>query len=402
MIPGLAGGIEHVARALIRELFAIDAHNYYTLILPAQTRDAFDLRGHPRVRINCPESWDQVLQRAWLRLRQRLHAAMRLDFWESPDVLKLRWLRALDARFTYSFPGYTYPDVWPLPQVLMVPDIQHEYCPEFFTPESLDERIRVYRDSIRRATHLTAISEFTRRTLIDKLGVPPERVSTVLLAADPIFRIASEAGQQEQAQADRTVLQHHDLEPGGYLFFPGHTWLHKNHVTAIAALRVLRERHGLRLPLICTGAAREAQHAIHEAIREAGVEGQVRFLGYCERHELPSLYRGAACLVFPSLFEGFGMPVLEAMACGCPVVCSNTTSLPEIAGEAAQLVDPRDPEAIAAAIASLVREPERREELRRRGFTQAARFSWRRHTLETLRVFREVHQRVTGGTDIHD
>src|SRR5262249_37633965 len=138
MIPGLAGGIEHVARALIRELFAIDAYNYYTLILPAQTRDAFDLRGHPRVRVNCPESFEMVLQRGWLRLRQKLHAALHLDFWESPDVLQLRWLRSLNARFTYSFPGYTFPDIWPLPQVLMVPDIQHEYCPEFFTPESLE------------------------------------------------------------------------------------------------------------------------------------------------------------------------------------------------------------------------------------------------------------------------
>ena len=397
MIPGLAGGIEHVARALIRELFAIDAHNYYTLILPAQTRDAFDLRGHPRVRVNCPESFEAVMQRGWLRLRQKLHAALHLDFWESPDVLQLRWLRSLNARFTYSFPGYTFPDIWPLPQVLMVPDIQHEYCPEFFTPESLEERTRVYRGSIERALHLTAISEFTRQTLIDKLGVAPDRVTTIHLAADPIFRIASESGRQDEQAHDRAVLQRHGLESGGYLFFPGHTWHHKNHATAIAALRVLRERHGLQLPLVCTGAAREAQPAIHEAIQAAGVEGQVKFLGYCERHELPSLYREAACLVFPSLFEGFGMPVLEAMACGCPVVCSNSTSLPEIAGDAAQLVDPRDDADIAAAIARVVREAECRDEMRQRGFVQAARFSWRRHTLETLRVFRDVDQRVTGG-----
>jgi glycosyltransferase involved in cell wall biosynthesis len=402
LIPGLAGGIEHVARALIRELFAIDAHNYYTLILPAQTRDAFDLRGHPRVRVNCPESWETLAGHAWLRLRRRLHAALRLDFWESPDVLQLRWLRSLDARFTYSFPGYTFPDVRALPQVLMVPDIQHEYCPEFFTPESLEERIRVYRDSIARATHLTAISEFTRQTLIEKLGVPPARVTTVLLAADPIFRAAPEGAGPDDGTPDREVLHRHGLEAGGYLFFPGHTWHHKNHQTAIAALRVLRERHGLTLPLVCTGGAREAQPAIHEAIAEAGVEGMVRFLGYCERHDLPALYRGAACLVFPSLFEGFGMPVLEAMACGCPVVCSNTTSLPEIAGDAAHLVDPRDADALAAAVADVVRDADCRQAMVRRGFMQAARFSWRRHTLETLRVFREVHRRVTGGTDLHD
>ncbi len=399
LIPGLAGGIEHVARALIRELLAIDAHNYYTLVLPAQTRDAFDLRGHPRVRVNCPDSWEQLIDRVSLRVRRRLHASLRLDFWESPDVLKLRWLRSLDARFSYSFPGYTFPDMHALPQVLMVPDIQHEYCPEFFTPDSLEERIRVYRDSIGRATHLTAISEFTRQTLIDKLGVPPERITTLLLAADSIFRQVQ--GEAEAAQ-DREVLHRHHLDAGGYLFFPGHTWRHKNHRTAIAALRVLRDRHGVNLPLVCTGGAREAQPDIHEAVAEAGIQDAVRFLGYCDRRDLPALYRGAACLVFPSLFEGFGMPVLEAMACGCPVVCSNTTSLPEIAGDAAQLVEPRDAEALADAIAGVLRDEDCRALMRRRGFVQAARFSWRRHTLETLRVFRDVHQRVTGGTELHD
>jgi glycosyltransferase involved in cell wall biosynthesis len=328
-------------------------------------------------------------------IRRRVLGALRLDDWQSPSVGQLRWARDLDAELVYAFPGYTHPDVQVLPQVLMVPDIQHEYCPQFFADPVLEERTRLYRDSIARATHLCAISEFTRQTLIDRLGVAPDKVTTIPLAADPMFTTglpdvaSAESGTDD---ADRAVLARHGLEPRGYLFFPGHTWHHKNHRTAVRALAVLRRRHGLTLPLVCTGGAREAQISIEGEIVDAGLEGAVRFLGYAARTDLPALYRQAACLVFPSLFEGFGMPVLEAMACGCPVVCSDSTSLPEIAGGAAVLVDPEDPEALADGVAQVLRERDLRESLIERGRRQAARFSWRRHTIDTVRVIHEARQ----------
>jgi glycosyltransferase involved in cell wall biosynthesis len=227
------------------------------------------------------------------------------------------------------------------------------------------------------------MSEFTRQTLIDRLGVAPERITTVHLAADAMFTPGPTAD-------DQGVLRKHSLEPGRYIFFPAHTWRHKNHLAALHALRMLRDQWGLQTQLICTGEQREAQPDLRRLTEEHGLP--VRFLGYCQRHELPALYRHAACLLYPSLFEGFGMPVLEAMASGCPVVCSNTTSLPEIAGDAALLVDPANPEAIAEAVARLLGSPDLRRECSERGRRQAARFSWRRHTTETLRVFHDVHR----------
>ena len=299
----------------------------------------------------------------------------------------LQWLRDLDVGIAYSFPGYIHPQLFPLRHVLVVPDIQHEYLPEFFSPEALEERQRLYTESAHRADHICAISDFTRHTLIDKLGVPPEKVTTVWLAADPGF---SPVPREDDAR----VLGSYGLEAGGYLYFPAHTWHHKNHRAAIEALRVLRDRHGTSRTLVCTGGAREAQPAIEAQIAKAGLGGQVRFLGYCPQREIPSLYRGAACLVFPSLFEGFGMPVLEAMASGCPVVCSDTTSLPEIAGGAALLLSPRDPEALAAAVHQLLTDADLRRDLVTRGIGRAAAFSWRRHTLETIAVLRRVHQQM--------
>jgi len=210
----------------------------------------------------------------------------------------------------------------------------------------------------------------------------------VALAADPIFNTGGEPLE------DDATLRKYGLQPGSYLFFPAHTWQHKNHRTAIDALRILRETSGLTPTLVCTGGAREAQPALEQQIAEHGLQKQVRFLGYCPHGDLPTLYRGAACLIFPSLFEGFGMPVLEAMACGCPVVCSNTSSLPEIAGDAALQVDPFDGEAFAAAAARLLRDADLRMDMRARGLSQAARFSWQRHTRETIAVFYRVHRQI--------
>ncbi|MBS1968258.1 MAG: glycosyltransferase [Chloroflexi bacterium SZAS-1] len=388
MLPGMAGGLENLARSFMRELLALDYHNHYTAILPARVAYDFDLRGHTNVQVVSKDSVRAYTDRALAKLLRVVHARLHLDYWKSPEVANLLFARALDADIAYSFPGYIHPDVYPLRQVLMVPDIQHEFLPEFFSEAALEERRRLYGDAIRRADHICAISEFTRQTLIERLGVAPEKITAIPLAADPIFAVAS--AQHE----DKALLQRYGLQLEQYLFFPAHTWHHKNHRTALAALRVLRDRYGYTPLLICTGGMREAQPELEQHIEAEGLRSQVRFLGYVPRADLPALYRGAASLLFPSLFEGFGMPVLEAMASGCPVVCSNTTSLPEIAGDAALQANPRDPEAFADALAQVLRDAELRALLRTRGYAQAAKFSWQRHTIETLGVFYRVHQQL--------
>jgi len=125
-------------------------------------------------------------------------------------------------------------------------------------------------------------------------------------------------------------------------------------------------------------------------VQALGLEGQVLLAGYVPDADLPALLSGALAFVFPSLYEGFGLPVLEAMACGTPVICSNTSSLPEVAGDAALLVDPREPEALAQAMLRLLRDKELRGELSARGLEQARRFSWRRCAQETLAVLEEA------------
>lgn len=390
MVPGLAGGLENLARSFVRELLTLDRYNAYTVVLPGRCRFEFDLTAHEHVRVATRDSLADSLARWRRRVARAVFARLGLDYWESPEVLELRFARSLDADIAYSLPGYIQPDLYPLRQVVMVPDIQHEYCPEFFTEQALEERKRLYTDAVRRADHICAISEFTRQTLIDRLGVPPDRVTAIPLAADPIF--CSEA----PSARDAATLGKYGLEPGSYFYFPGHTWQHKNHRTAIEGLRILRDKHGRQPLLVCTGGPREAQPALEQQIDAHGLRQHVRFLGYCPHDDLPALYRGAVALVFPSLFEGFGIPVLEAMASGCPVVCSRSTSLPEIGGDAPLFIDPTDAEACADAMNRLMCQCDLRAELRARGLRRAPQFSWRRHTWDTIGVFYRVHRQMRG------
>jgi glycosyltransferase involved in cell wall biosynthesis len=309
-----------------------------------------------------------------------------MDNWRTSEVPNLLWARSLDAEIAYSVPGYIHHDLHALRHVLVVPDIQHEYLPEFFPGGALEERQRLYGDAIRRADHICAISDFTRQTLIDRLGVDPARVTTIPLAAGMLF------GPDRDDDDGR--LAHYGLEDGAYLYFPAHTWHHKNHRTAVEALRILRDAHGLKPMLVCTGEAREAQPEIESLVASAGLSAQVRFLGYVPQEDVAALYRRAAALVFPSLFEGFGMPVLEAMASGCPVICSDSTSLPEIAGGGALLCAPQDADAFAEALARVLRDADLRADLRRRGFERTALYSWKKFTLDTVGIFQRVHDTI--------
>jgi glycosyltransferase involved in cell wall biosynthesis len=391
MRPGVAGGIESLSRAFLDHLLRLDAVNRYTVLLPAEARYDFDLRGRPNVRAVVADGLARRLRWLAWRAAARAHARLGLAYWRTPEVEALRDARALETDLALSIPGYIHPELWALDSVLVVPDIQHEYHPEFFSPGHLRERRRLYTESARHAVHICAISEFTRRTLIERLGIPPERITTTPLAADPGFH----PGSPWRRDA-RRVPERYGLKAGEYLLFPSHTWPHKNHLGAVHALQVLREAYGLEPLLVCTGSPREAQGEVVAALRRLRLEGRVRFLGYCPAADMPGLYEGAAALFFPSLFEGFGIPLLEAMWCDCPVVASDTTSLPEIAGDAALLVDPRSPEALAHALSRVLTDDGLRRALVERGRRRVRDFSWWRFTTEVVRVLRRVDDERRG------
>jgi glycosyltransferase involved in cell wall biosynthesis len=384
MRPAMAGGIENLSRAFLKELAQLDRFNRYTILVPVEAQYDFDFRHRSNLTVRATGRPSDYARRLGRQATRLLHRMLHTDYWRSPEVDALQALRDLQPDVVLSIPGYIFPDMYPFRNVLIVPDLQHEYHPEFFPPPVLEERRRIYRESIRRADHLIAISDYTRRTVIERLDVAPDRITTIYESVDPIF------SHGRSHQSDEAVLRKYALRSRQYLFFPGNTWPHKNHETALHALAVLRDQYRLEPLLVCSGAAKEAHDAVWETARRLQVDQQLRFLGYCPVEDMPSLYAGAAALVFPSLFEGFGIPVLEAMWCDCPVVCSNATSLPEVAGDAALLVEPRSATELATALYRVLTDEELRQTLINRGRTRRTLFSWRTFALETVRILHDV------------
>ncbi len=381
MVPGSAGGLEQLARALTGALLSLDRVNRYTLILPAQCAADFDLRGRGNFRILCRDSGAADLRRAGRAIGRRLGAALGGSSARWPERWALGDLARLDADIALSFTGFIHPELWALRHLVIVPDIQHEFFPEFFSAEALAERRRLFDQSLARAERICAISEFTRETLTSRLGLPAERISVAHLAAAPAYAPA-EPGSEAAAAA--FLARRYGLEAGKYFFFPARTWHHKNHATAIRALALLKERHGGTMALACAGGAREAQPELERLVAELGLSQAVRFLGYVDEADMVRLYRGAAALVFPSRFEGFGMPVLEAMACGTPVIAADAASLPEIAGGAALILPPLDAARWANAMHRVAVDADLRASLAARGLERASHFSWRHFAFDML------------------
>jgi glycosyltransferase involved in cell wall biosynthesis len=239
----------------------------------------------------------------------------------------------------------------------------------------------VTRASARVADAIITPSRVVRDDVLSKLGVSAERIVVIPYAAAPEFVPADEGTlgrmRSKYRLPDRYVLSVGSLEPG------------KNRARLILAYARLR-REGFDCPLVVAGQPAWRYEGELELIRSLGLSEQVRFLGYVPAEDLPALYSGATLFAFPSLYEGFGLPVLEAMGCETPVVASNTSAIPEVAGDAALLVDPRDVNALAEGMGRLLSDETLRAELRARGLERAQQFSWERTARDTLSVYEVV------------
>jgi glycosyltransferase involved in cell wall biosynthesis len=262
-------------------------------------------------------------------------------------------------------------------------DLQHEYCPQYFPPRELERRKFKYRAAAHQATRIMAISDFTRQSLVERYAVPADRIDVVHLSCGSEYR---ESCDPEQLQK---IREKYGLERP-FLYYPAATWPHKNHRTLLAALQLLHERHGFNGELVLTGIAMHSHNEILGEIERRGLKDKVKVLGYLPYEDLPYLYKLARIMVFPSLFEGFGIPLVEAMACGCPVVCSDVTSMPEVVGEAAVTFDPNSWEEMADKIWRVWDDDSQIEKMRECGLARADLFSWEKTARQTLDVYRHA------------
>jgi len=342
-------GTEHYSLCLIRSLVALPGRHRYRLYTNGPPPPEAFPRS-PRVEIRSLPS-----PRLWTHLRLSWEVARR-----PPDVVFV--------------PAHVLPVISPGRAVVTVHDLGYLRHPQAHAPFSRWYLDRLTRRSVALAAEVIAVSAATRDDLVRFYGAAPDRIAVVHHGLDhDRFRPIEDPGALEETRRRYGI-------DSPYLLHVGTIHPRKNLTVILRALADLRAR-GLD---VCLALAGGLGWRAEEVIARGG-EG-VRWLGYVAEGDLPALMSGARALVMPSLYEGFGMPVLEAMACGIPVVCSRASSLPEVAGDAALLVDPQDDQAWVCTLSRVLRDEDLRASLVSRGLKRAARFTWERCAQETLAV----------------
>jgi glycosyltransferase involved in cell wall biosynthesis len=287
------------------------------------------------------------------------------DFWRLS-----RALSHLTPNDLFFSPGYNTPLLCPSPFIFTIHDLSHVYCPENSSPLIQLYYATIMKRACRRAATILTVSEFTRSQIVEWSGVPAEKVINVSCGVDAAY----------QPGGDQYAVPH------PYLLCVSNRKPHKNEFRIIEAFA--KAHLDAQIHLVFTG---EPAEDLKRWIDRHTLTSRVDFLGVVPEEKLPSLYRGARALIFPSLYEGFALPVLEAMACGVPVVTSNVTAMPETAGDAALLVDPTSVEQISAAINQIVSDAALRSQLREKGLARAAQFSW----IKTVgRSLAQIHRAI--------
>jgi len=279
--------------------------------------------------------------------------------------------------------AFVAPLLSPCPTVITVLDLSFLLYPAAFRRFRRSYLWLMVGLSARRARQVIAISESTRRDVIARLGVPPERVRTVYCGVDPRFQPLPadevEAFRRQKGLPERFVLFLGTIEP------------RKNVVRLVEAFGTLLSAHPgalADLHLVVAGGRGWLSEPVFARVEELGLQDRVHFSGYVPEEEKGLWYNAATCFCYPSLYEGFGLPPLEAMACGTPVITSNASSLPEVVGDAGRTVDPEDSDALCASLGEVLLDPALHADLAHRGQARARRFSWDETARQTVNVYR--------------
>ena len=290
-------------------------------------------------------------------------------------------LEALGARLIH-FP-YQTAFRTTVPTLYQPWDLQHEHLPEFFSDSVRSDRRSMYRFYCEQASIVVVSSQWVKSDLISQYNVDPNKIAVVPMAPPTD---AYPVPSHEEIENTRLKLE----LPKEFLLYPAQTFAHKNHIGLIRALAALKADRGAEIPVVFSGRKNEFFPEIEQFARSAGIWNQLRFVGFVTPVELQCLYRMSRALIFPSKFEGWGLPVTEALQNGTPVACSNVTSLPEQVGDAAILFDPDSSPSIQEALMTIWTDHKLRFVLAERGRSRVSRYSWDNVAKDMRTLYRYV------------
>jgi glycosyltransferase involved in cell wall biosynthesis len=364
-VPGAVGGSEIVARNLLREIARLEPELGMVVYCGREALDS--LRAEP-----FGERCEFHVSPAPSANKPARVAA---------ELTWLPWRARRDRLELLHSLGTTSPPWCPVPSVVSVLDVIYHHFPETF-PRAAQLGLRlVVPAGAKRADRVLAISEAGKRETAETLGIDPDRITAIHLG----FGFG---GEEPEVTPATELRGRHALGDAPLVLTVSSSLRHKNLDRLLQAFAALEGQDDARLVVV--GHAGRDQEALRERAAALGIVDRVVFTGWIEDTDLEGFYAAASVFVYPTLMEGFGMPVLEAMRREVPVACSNVSALPEVAGDAAEYFDPYDVDSIAAALRRLLESPERRAELVARGREQCRRFTWEDTARRTLAVYREV------------
>jgi glycosyltransferase involved in cell wall biosynthesis len=363
-------GVGQYLYNLINGLGAVDTTNEYRLLYGSYGRSIRNLPRFPYLNFSC----QRIPCPAKL-----LKLASGVGRWRLPAFGQL-----FGSADVFHWPNYLLIPGGSGKHIITICDLTFLMFPAYHPPFRVQAYSAGITRSAARADAIIVISQHTKQDVLRHLRVPEEKIHVVYCAPSPRF-------QPILPHDGAPVLSNYFLQRQKYVLFVGNIEPRKNIVRLLEAYARLTTRWRHAYPLVLVGGRGWRNKDIYKKIEELSLEQDVRFLGYVPDDILPALMSGAAFFVYPSLYEGFGMPPLEAMACGTPVITSNASSLPEVVGDAALLIDPHDVEGLTEAMHRALKQRGLREELRERGLARAKLFSWEKTACQTLNVYERVH-----------
>lgn len=369
-------GIGRYTRELTRALFALDSDHTYTLFYASQKRLEPPFDALPRgVRLRRLPFHDRWLARIWHKLQLPIPVELitgRIDLFHSPD--------------------FTLPPTLPRTRTLLtVHDLSFMRDPDSAVPALRRFLEKAVSRSVARAQRVLADSQATKDDLVSLFGTPSEKIEVLLSGVDTRFQPI------QNPTALAAVRAKYNLGNDLLVLSVGTIQPRKNYTRLIQAFaQVVAQWDSAQrgqLTLVIAGGKGWMFDAIFAEVTQLGLEGRVKFTGFVDDVDLPALYSASTLFVYPSLYEGFGLPVLEAMACGIPTIASNLSSIPEVVGSAGLLIDPLDINAIAAAIIVLLKDMSARDVYRQAGIQRAAHFTWEAAAKQLLSIYAEMSSR---------